>query len=269
MSNKKKNKDVLIMIGRESETFKRASEGDRIKTKDGYYIAGETGKENMNRWEQNLLESEKKLKRLNDKLKKEVKKSTKLDFKTWLYLYTTRAVRIEHPPVIDVEDKRTMYVKDSKKNEVYVFRNYDEYKDYFLMYLDSIEEDVIDLAIYTRGSKGQIIAFKKLCEHIIVKKKTNDFYSSITQEKIDKIHAKGKLTPLEAVQMWESFDLCVEGSKSVFSKSRCQYFAYKCHECLMESASHKLEHDPIEFELVNSTKEEQGPVKKLVPNNKK
>ena len=141
MSNKKKNKDVLIMIGRESETFKRASEGDRIKTKDGYYIADETGKENMNRWEQNLLESEKKLKRLNDKLKKEVKKSTKLDFKTWLYLYTTHAVRIEHPPVIDVEDKRTMYVKDSKKNEVYVFRNYDEYKDYFLMYLDSIEED--------------------------------------------------------------------------------------------------------------------------------
>ena len=64
-----------------------------------------------------------------------------------------------------------MYVKDSKKNEVYVFRNYDEYKDYFLMYLDSIEEDVIDLAIYTRGSKGQIIALKELCEHIIVKKK--------------------------------------------------------------------------------------------------
>ena len=268
MSNKKKNKDVLIMIDGESETFKRVSKGDRIKTKDGYYIACETGKENMNRWDQNLLESEKKSKRLNGKLEKEVKKSTKLDFKTWLYLYITHAVRIEHPPVIDIEDKRTMYVKDSKKNEVYVFRDHDEYKNYFLMYLDSIEEDVIDLAIYTRGSKGQIIALKELCEHIIVKKKMNDFYSSITQEKIDKIHAKGKLTPLEAVQMWESFDLCVEGSKSVFSKSRCQYFDYKCHECLMESASHKLEHDPIEFELVNSTKEEQGPVKKLVPNKK-
>ena len=36
MSNKKKNKDVLIMIGGESETFKRVSKGDRIKTKDGY-----------------------------------------------------------------------------------------------------------------------------------------------------------------------------------------------------------------------------------------
>ena len=268
MSNKKNDKDVLIMIGGESETFKRVTKGDRIKTKDGYYIAGETGKENMDRREQNLIESDKNLKRLNNKLKKEIKKSNRLDIKTWLYLYITHAVRIEHPPVIDVEDKRTMYVKDSKINEVYVFRNYDEYKNYFLMYLDSIEEDIIDLAIYTRGSKGQIIALKGLCEHIIVKKRINEFYSSITQEQIDEVHSKGKLTPLEAVQMWESFDLCVEGSKSILSKSRCQYFEQNCHECLMESASHKLEHDPIEFELVNSTKEEQGPVKKLVPNKK-
>ena len=81
MSNKKKNKDVLIMIGGESETFKRVSKGDRIKTKDGYYIAGETGKENMNRWEQNLFEfSEKKLKRMNGKLKKEAKKVHKVRF---------------------------------------------------------------------------------------------------------------------------------------------------------------------------------------------
>ena len=268
MSNKKNDKDVLIMIGGESETFKRVTKGDRIKTKDGYYIAGETGKENMDRREQNLIESDKNLKRLNNKLKKEIKKSNRLDIKTWLYLYLTHAVRIEHPPVIDVEDKRTMYVKDSKKNEVYVFRNYDEYKNYFLMYLDTIEEDIIDLAIYTRGSKGQIIALKGLCEHIIVKKRINEFYSSITQEQIDEVHSKGKLTPLDAVQMWESFDLCVEGSKSILSKSRCQYFEQNCHECLMESASHKLEHDPIEFELVNSTKEEQGPVKKLVPNKK-
>lgn len=263
MSNKKNDKDVLIMIGGESETFKRVTKGDRIKTKDGYYIAGETGKENMDRREQNLIESDKNLKRLNNKLKKEIKKSNRLDIKTWLYLYITHAVRIEHPPVIDVEDKRTMYVKDSKINEVYVFRNYDEYKNYFLMYLDSIEEDIIDLAIYTRGSKGQIIALKGLCEHIIVKKRINEFYSSITQEQIDEVHSKGKLTPLEAVQMWESFDLCVEGSKSILSKSRCQYFEQNCHECLMESASHKLEYDPIELSLSNSIIDEQASIKKL------
>ena len=263
MSNKKNDKDVLIMIGGESETFKRVTKGDRIKTKDGYYIAGETGKENMDRREQNLIESDKNLKRLNNKLKKEIKKSNRLDIKTWLYLYITHAVRIEHPPVIDVEDKRTMYVKDSKINEVYVFRNYDEYKNYFLMYLDSIEEDIIDLAIYTRGSKGQIIALKGLCEHIIVKKRINEFYSSITQEQIDEVHSKGKLTPLEAVQMWESFDLCVEGCKYILSKSRCQYFEQNCHECLMESASHKLEYDPIELSLSNSIIDEQASIKKL------
>lgn len=36
----------------------------------------------------------------------------------------------------------------------------------------------------------------------------------------------------------------------------------------MESASHKLKHDSIEFELVNLTKEEQLLVKKLVSNKK-
>lgn len=41
-----------------------------------------------------------------------------------------------------------------------------------------------------------IIALKVLLEHIVVKKKINDFYSSITQEKIDEIYTKGKLTPL-------------------------------------------------------------------------
>ena len=80
MSNKKKNKDVLIMIGGESETFKRVSKGDRIKTKDGYYIAGETGKENMNRWEQNLLESEKKIKKNEWQIEERSKKVHKVRF---------------------------------------------------------------------------------------------------------------------------------------------------------------------------------------------
>ena len=133
-----------------------------------------------------------------------VDKPPRLDFKTWLYLYITKAVKVEHMVVEEVKTKRRMYVKDSKKNEVYIFRDYDEYKKFFLMYLDDIENDVIDLAIYTKGSKGQIVALKELCEHIIVKKKVNDFYNSITQEQIDEIHSKGKLTPLEAVQLWES-----------------------------------------------------------------
>lgn len=192
---------------------------------------------------------------------KENNKLSKLDFKTWLYLYITKILRVEHIPVVEVEKKRQMYVKDSQKNEAYVFKDYDEYKRFFLMYLDNIEDDVIDLAIYTRGSKGQIVALKGLCEHIIVKKQVNNFYNSITQEQIDEIHAKGKLTPLEIVQLWESYDLCVEGNKTVLSKNRCKYFNQNCHECLMETASHKLEHDNIDFK-VNLTIDEQNPVLK-------
>jgi hypothetical protein len=245
-----KSKDVLVMIGGGDESiFMRVPKGKKIWTPDGYFIAGETLEKNKKSWEQIMKDSDKRMTKFHKRLDKEIKKSQKLDFKTWLYLYITHAVRVDHPLVVEVEDKRTMHVKDSKKNEVFVFNNYEEYRNYYLMYLDNIDDEVIDLAIYTRGSKGQIVALKGLCEHIIVKKKINEFYNSITQEQIDEIHAKGKLTPLEAVQMWESFDLCIEGSKSLLSKSRCLYFEQNCHECLMESASHKLEHNPIEFNV--------------------
>ena len=194
------------------------------------------------------------------RLQKKNNKPPRLDFKTRLYLYIAKSVKVEHIPVVEVEEKNQMYVKDSKENEVYIFKDYDEYKKFFLMYLDDIENDVIDLSICTRGNKGQIVALKGLCEHIIVKKKVNDFYASITQEQIDEIHAKGKLTPLEVVQLWESHDLCIEGNKTISSKNRCKYFNQNCHECLMETASHKLEHNNIDFKIVSSITDEQGPV---------
>ncbi len=112
------------------------------------------------------------------KISNKVNKSPRLDFKTWLYLYITKVVKVGLIHIEEVESKRRMYVKDSKKNEVYIFKDYDEYKKFFLMYLDDIENDVINLAIYTKGSKGQIVALKGLCEHIIVRKKVNDFYNS-------------------------------------------------------------------------------------------
>ena len=39
--------------------------------------------------------------------------------------------------------KKQMYVENSKKNEVYIFKDYDEYRRFFLMDLDNIEDDVI------------------------------------------------------------------------------------------------------------------------------
>ena len=70
------------------------------------------------------------------------------------------------------------------------------------------------------------------------------------------------LHPLEVVQLWESHDLCIEGNKTISTKNRCKYFNQNCHECLMEEASHELEHDNIDFKLVNSIIDEQGPMLK-------
>ena len=192
----------------------------------------------------------------------------RLDFRTRLFLHLTKAVKTEHIPVVEGKNKKVMDIKDSKPNEIYIFKNYDEYKNFFLMYLNEINNDLINLAIYTRGSKGQIIALKGLCERIIVKRQVKEFYNSITQEQINDIHLKGKLTPLEAVSQWKSFDLCIEGSKTNFSKSRCEYFDYNCNECLMETASHQLEYDKINFSLDNSIIKENEITKKLVSNNK-
>lgn len=105
-----------------------------------------------------------------------LRKSQKLDFKIWLFLYVTHTIKVAHPSVVKVNNKRTMQINDSKKNEVFIFDSYEEYRNYYLMYLDSIEDEIIDLAIYTRGSKGHIVALKGLCEHIIFKKKMNEFY---------------------------------------------------------------------------------------------
>lgn len=171
---------------------------------------------------------------------KKINSTSRLDFKTWLFLHIMNVIKVEHIPVVDVDEKRTMFVRDSKKNEVYIFKDYDEYRRFYLMYLDDIDNDIIDLAILTRGSKGQIVALRGLCEHIVVKKKVNNFYNSITQEKIDEIHARSKLTPLEAVELWEANDLCVEGNKNLLSKNRCDFFEHNCHECLMEQASHGI-----------------------------
>ncbi len=173
--------------------------------------------------------------------------TVRLDFKTWLYLFLSKIVTVEHIPVEPKEEKLTMNIQDSQPNEVYIFKNYKEYRNFFLMYLNEVDDYMIDWAIITRGSKGQIVALKGLCEFYIVNKKIKEFHSSITPEQVAQIHAKGKLTPGEAVELWESLNLCMDGSRPTLDKDRCKYFYYNCHDCLMEMASHQLEHSKIDY----------------------
>lgn len=174
-----------------------------------------------------------------------------LDLKTRLYLYITGVV---------IEKEKKYTIREVNKNAAYIFNNYDEFKDYFREYMVDIKEDLIDLAIYTKSKNGSIVALKSLCDYIITKSKIKNINLDLTQEEIDDIHARGKLTPLEKVEEWESFDLCAPGDAIGSVKDRCYYFENNCHECLLEYASHKTQYDKIEFKVIHPSINEIGPV---------
>ena len=75
---------------------------------------------------------------------------------------------------------------------------------------------------------------------------------TMSQEKKDEIHSRGKLTPEDKVKEWESFDLCAPGSAIDGTKKiRCSYFNYDCHECLLNYAYKNDEYVAIDFKLTN------------------
>lgn len=171
----------------------------------------------------------------------------KLDLKTKRFLFITGAT---------IEKEKKYTIKRIEKNVVYIFDSYEEFKNYFFEYVDEVKEDVINLAIYTTSKKGAIVALKGLCDHIITKIRLQYDIKELSQEEINDIHLKGKITQLEKVKEWESFDLCAPGDAIGSAAGRCAYFGYNCHECLLEFASHKVEHEPIELKLVSYANKE-------------
>lgn len=77
---------------------------------------------------------------------------------------------------------------------------------------------------------------KKLIESGYVR----SIFKHLTQEQIDDIHARGKITPAEKVKEWEGMDLCAPGDAIGSAAWRCRKFHYNCHDCLIDYAN---EHD--------------------------
>lgn len=171
----------------------------------------------------------------------------KLDLKTWLYLYITKAKIKKHLKIEKLSEKRDFSIAKVHKNEVYIFKNHDEYREFFLMYLDNVDDELIDLAIYTHGSRGQIVALKGLCERIIIKVKNFNFCQSITEEQVEEIHSKGKLTPSEFAQLCIDNNVCIINDKSLTQEERCNFFDSNYQKSLLENASHSLEHEMIDL----------------------
>ena len=121
----------------------------------------------------------------------------RLDFKTALFLNIIGAKK-EKNILRNGEDKEL--IKKTEKNIVYVFESYDDFKTYFEEYLGSVDEDLINMAIVTRSSKGQVIALKGLCENIIVKVQMKREYDKLTDQKVKEIHHEGKLTSFVATK---------------------------------------------------------------------
>ena len=71
----------------------------------------------------------------------------------------------------------------------------------------------------------------------------NDSYTTtipqfkvLTQEQIDDIHSRGKITPKEKVKEWEDMDLCAPGDAIGSAAWRCRKFK-NCHDCLVDYAN--------------------------------
>ena len=171
---------------------------------------------------------------------------SKLDFKTNLYLTVCKA------KILDYNSINEINIKKPNPYEIYVFENFDEYVNYYKKYLKEVDEDRIKNAICTINKKGQVVAYKALCEKMIIYFKTKEFYDSIDQKKIDEIHSKGKITASEKFEEYKSFDLCAMGAASGYAKDRCEFFD-SCDECLKEFLSHNEEYDRIQLKLVNKS----------------
>lgn len=73
--------------------------------------------------------------------------------------------------IVEKEKEYTTGTENRKK--VYIFENYEEFKNYFERYGIEARKDIIDLAIHRKTKKGYVVAFKGLCDHIITKTKNN------------------------------------------------------------------------------------------------
>lgn len=91
----------------------------------------------------------------------------KIDLKTRLFLMITNTKIVNHIDVEELDEKLVLEEESNSRREVYVFKDFYEYRNFFKMFIDDVDDDVIKLAIYTISSTGSIIALKGLCEHII------------------------------------------------------------------------------------------------------
>lgn len=66
----------------------------------------------------------------------------------------------------------------------------------------------------------------------------------LTEEQIQDIHTRGKMTPEEKIREWEGLDLCAPGDAIGSAAWRCHKFR-NCHDCLVDYANSQDEYTSL------------------------
>lgn len=97
----------------------------------------------------------------------------------------------------------------------------------------------IKLDTTSKDKKKEITQKETTIKKIDTDNYVKPMFKKLTQEQIDDIHARGKITPAEMVKEWEGMDLCAPGDAIGSAAWRCEKF-HNCHDCLVDYAN---EHD--------------------------
>lgn len=79
----------------------------------------------------------------------------------------------------------------------------------------------------------------------------------LTEEQIEDIHSRGKITPEEKLKEWEDLDLCAPGDAIGGAAWRCHKFR-NCHDCLIDYANTQDEYKSFydDLKIISNNKEE-------------
>ena len=69
------------------------------------------------------------------------------------------------------EEKEKIYQNNvNDHNLIYIFNNYEEFKNYFIENnCEDVDDETLKLCIFSTNKKGSVIALKGLCDHLITK----------------------------------------------------------------------------------------------------
>lgn len=136
------------------------------------------------------------------------------------------------------DDNEMIYLQLSRENQLEVLKLSKELLEYYKKGLVSEKNrKCVEKYLNLNNDNTKFENYEKNHPH----------FEFLTQEQIDDIHSRGKITPREKYNEWEMMGYCpASGGSSV----RCNKYG-NCRDCLVAWAEDEKEWTPIKFEAIN------------------